>query len=303
MPNFAGMAQQKNTIPIYSLDRFNKTDHKHKPFQVEVFDANRHFEVQYPHRHDFFEILFLTKGSGLHIIDNNQYDIKPPCIFFLSPGQAHKLELSKDVEGYIFLFTSEFYLLNKLNRNRLLELPFFFNIHQENPPLLLKEQQEVTFFSSLFKKGSAEMHNNDTASVEVIYSLLDLILNASNQLYPKDDKAIEKGKGHLLVKRFQQLVEENYHLNLSINQYADKLNITPNHLTQTIKSLTGKTSAEFIQSKVTLEIKRLLIYTDLSSTEIASQLNFKDQSYFTKYFKRITGLTPKEYREKSMKST
>lgn len=290
-------------IPIYSIDRFNQTDHKHKPFQVEVFDANRHFEVQYPHRHDFFEVLFLTKGSGIHIIDNNQYDIKPPCIFFLSPGQAHKLELSKDVEGYIFLFTSEFYLLNKLNRNRLLELPFFFNIHQENPPLLLKNQNDVDFFASLFHKGSKIMRNNDEASIEVIHSLLDLILNASNQLYPKDEKGIEKGKGHLLVKRFQQLVEENYHLNLSINQYADKLNVTPNHLTQTIKSLTGKTSAEFIQSKVTLEIKRLLIYTELSSTEIAIQLNFKDQSYFTKYFKRVTGFTPKEYRNKSMKNT
>ena len=159
-------------IPIYSIDRFNQTDHKHKPFQVEVFDANRHFEVQYPHRHDFFEVLFLTKGSGIHIIDNNQYDIKPPCIFFLSPGQAHKLELSKDVEGYIFLFTSEFYLLNKLNRNRLLELPFFFNIHQENPPLLLKNQNDVDFFASLFHKGSKIMRNNDEASIEVIHSLL-----------------------------------------------------------------------------------------------------------------------------------
>ena len=75
------MSKQKN-IPIYKLDKFHSSVEKSNMFQVEVFDANRHFAVQYPHRHDFYEVLFLTQGSGFHIIDENQYEIKPPCVFF-----------------------------------------------------------------------------------------------------------------------------------------------------------------------------------------------------------------------------
>lgn len=293
----------RKTIPTYSLDQFNANQHKHKPYQVEVFDANRHFEVQYPHRHDFYEILFITKGSGIHIIDSNQYNISPPSIFFLSPGQAHKLKLSNDIEGYIFLFTSEFYLLDKQNKNSLLELPFFFNVTQHNEPLLLNNEEDLFFITTLFKKGCKEMQNQNQFSSNVIQSLLDLLLNTCNQLYPLSDHKIESGKGHLLVKRFRQLIEEKYQDNLSINTYADLLNVTANHLTQTTKSLTGKTSNELIKDKLTLEIKRLLKHTDLTATEIAYQLNFKDQSYFTKYFKRCSGFTPNEYRNKSMKST
>ena len=293
----------RKTIPTYSLDQFNTNKHKHKPYQVEVFDANRHFEVQYPHRHDFFEILFITNGSGIHIIDSNQYEILPPTVFFLSPGQAHKLELSNDVEGYIFLFTAEFFLLDKQNKNGLLELPFFFNINQENEPLHLENESDINFLTTLFKKGSLEMDNQNQYSNNVIQSLLDLILNTCNLLYPEAINTVEKGKGHLLVKRFRQLIEEKYQENLSINSYAELLNVTPNHLTQTIKSLTGKTSNELIKDKLVLEIKRLLKHTDLTSTEISFQLNFKDQSYFTKIFKKHTGLTPNTYRNKSMKST
>ncbi|MDR1761986.1 MAG: AraC family ligand binding domain-containing protein, partial [Bacteroidales bacterium] len=75
------------SIPVYSLQNFSK-EQLNRQFQVETFDANRHFAVEYPHRHDFFEILFLSKGSGRHIIDSNVYEVKPPCVFFLSPGQA-----------------------------------------------------------------------------------------------------------------------------------------------------------------------------------------------------------------------
>ena len=96
------MKPPSEQLPVYSLQSFSSPERKSQQFQVEVFDANRHFSVKYPHRHDFFEVLFLKKGSGYHVIDGNKYEIQPPCVFFMSPGQAHKLELSNDIEGYIF---------------------------------------------------------------------------------------------------------------------------------------------------------------------------------------------------------
>lgn len=282
-------------IPVYSIDKFKAGGEK--PYQIEVFDANRHFEVEYPHCHDFFEVLFLTHGSGEHIIDNNSYPIEPPCIFFLSPGQAHKLELSEDVAGYIFLFTGEFYLLDKSNQNKLLEYPFFFNVEQDNPPLLLKNESDQNFIASLFKRGCEEMKNSDTGSEELSHALLELILCSCERLYPPEHVKGVKQRGHVLVKRFRELIEEKYHQNLSIKDYADLLNVSENHLTHLVKERTSKTSKELIREKQIIEIKRLLKYSDLTITQIADYLNFKDQSYFTKFFKKSEGLTPLDYRE------
>lgn len=293
------MKENKKNLPIYSLHNFSAPDSEKKLYNVELFDANRHFEVFYPHRHDFFEVLYIQKGSGYHVIDSNNYEIKPPCIFFLSPGQAHKLEYSNDIEGCIFIFTSDFYLLNFSNQNRLLEFPFFFTITQNNPPLQLQHNLDIEFYNIVFSRAIKE----NGKSTELLRAYLDMILVYSSSLYKIYDTALTKGKGHLLVKRFFQLLEENYHKNISINEYASMLAITPNHLTQAVKQLTGKTSNEIIQEKQILEIKRLLVHTNMGVSEIANYLNFADQSYFTKFFKRITGVTPLRFRMESMKST
>jgi AraC family transcriptional activator of pobA len=295
------MKSKSENIPVYSLHNFSLAEGESQQFQVEVFDANRHFSVKYPHRHDFFEVLYLSKGSGFHVIDGNKYEIKPPCVFFMSPGQAHKIEFSSDIEGYIFIFTEEFYLINQSNQNRLIEFPFFFTIRQDNPPLSLIEKQDVQFLESLFEKGIVEIQKGEAYSIELLRSLLDLILTSSSTLYKPDDKKVSKGKGHILVKRFFQFVEENYQLNLTVAEYADKMALTPNHLTQTVSQLTGKTSSQIIKSKQILEIKRLLVHTNLSVTEIANALNFPDQSYFAKFFKRESGVSPLKYRTMSLK--
>src|ERR1035437_4794451 len=151
---------KKTNIPVHKLDKFHSDKDRSNLYQVEVFDANRHFAVQYPHRHDFYEVLFLTKGSGYHIIDENQYEIHPPCIFFLSPGQAHSLSLSTDIDGFIFLFTSEFYLLNQKNKSRLLEFPFFFSTERNNPPLLLQNEHDVAFLCQLFIRACKDAQDN-----------------------------------------------------------------------------------------------------------------------------------------------
>jgi AraC-like DNA-binding protein/mannose-6-phosphate isomerase-like protein (cupin superfamily) len=295
------MKQPAEQLPVYSLDNFSSPERKSQQFQAEVFDANRHFSVKYPHRHDFFEVLYLQRGSGYHVIDANKYEIKPPCVFFMSPGQAHKLELSNDIEGFIFIFTSDFYLLNRSNQNSLIEFPFFYTIHQDNPPLLLENESDIRFLENLFRQSIAEISRPGDYFLEMLRSILDLILTTCAARYQVTENMMNKGKGQILVKRFFHLVEENHQKNLSLSDYSGMIGVTPNHLTQTVKLLTGKTSSQIIKAKQLLEIKRLLVHTNLSVSEIANQLNFEDQSYFTKFFKRETGITPIQYRSDSFK--
>lgn len=295
------MKQPAEQLPVYSLHNFSSPERKSQQFQVEVFDANRHFSVKYPHRHDFFEVLYLLKGSGYHVIDSNKYEIKPPCVFFMSPGQAHKLELSNDIEGYIFIFTADFYLLNRSNQNSLIEFPFFYTIHQDNPPLPLENENDIRFLESLFRQSIAETRQAGDYTLEMLRSILDLILTTCGARYRVTANMLNKGKGQILVKRFFHLLEENHHKNLSLSDYSGMIGVTPNHLTQTVKLLTGKTSSQIIKAKQLMEIKRLLVHTNLSVSEIANQLNFEDQSYFTKFFKRETGTTPIQYRAETFR--
>ncbi|MFN6943776.1 MAG: helix-turn-helix domain-containing protein [Cytophagaceae bacterium] len=286
-------------IPTYSINKFNRSGQSEIRYQVEVFDAHRHFQVEYPHRHHgFYEILYLREGSGKHVIDFKSYEIKPNSIFFLSPGQVHTLDLSDDIKGYIFLFTSEFYLLNKQNKNRLLEFPFFFHLQEETPPLHLPdsfeaEKMEKLFLSAIDALVLQDLEDRD----ETLAAILDLILLYCKQHYPVGQAIKNTQKGRLLVKRFKQLIEENYHLNFSVRDYAEKLAVSPNHLTETVRELTGRTSNDIIHERTIIEAKKLLKYTELTVTQIADQLHFKDQSYFARFFKKHAGINPEGFRK------
>ncbi len=293
--------KKDNKIPVYSLDSFVQNASQQNYFRVEPFDANRHFQVAYPHRHDFYEVLFLHTGTGLHIIDSHAYEIKPPCVFFLSPGQAHKLELSKDIEGYIFLFTTEFYALFDFNKNKLLEFPFFFSVEQSNPPLYIQNPTDSMFLKELFIRGCFES-NTASHSMEVTHTILQLILLTCNQLYSKNITTHAPPKSQIIVKKFFLALEETYIYNYNIEFYAQQLSITANHLSQIIKQITGKSAGSIIQEKRLVEIKRLLLHTDMNIGQIAEHLHFNDISYMTKFFKKYMNITPLHYREKELKN-
>jgi AraC-like DNA-binding protein/quercetin dioxygenase-like cupin family protein len=290
------LADTKNkAIPLYGIEIFSKKEGK-RQFEVEIFDSNRHFEVHYPHRHDFFEVLFLTKGNGKHTIDFKDYSITPNSIFFLSPGQIHSISLSKDIYGYIFLFTSEFFLINKTDKNKIFDFPFFYNTSNENPPLQLQNESDINFIQQLFIQGCHESTENTSNSEDIAHSILDLLLSYCKNVYPIQVNNSKTKKGLLIVKKFKQLIEEQYSKNYSVKDFAKILSITPNHLNETVKNVMGQTASNLIDEKMIIEIKKLLIHTELSATEIAYSLNFSDQSYFSKFFKKHTGESPKEFR-------
>lgn len=148
---------------------------------------------------------------------------------------------------------------------------------------------------SLFARGCLEVRQS-RLNEEVIWSLLDLILSVCHRLYPATYPDLANNKGHFLVKKYLLLIEENFRNNLKINDYANQLAITPNHLAQVVRQVTGRTPIDILREITILEIKRLLLYTNLTVTEIANHLNFADQSYLTKYFRKATHQTPLEFR-------
>jgi len=111
------------------------------------------------------------------------------------------------------------------------------------------------------------------------------------------DQRDEDNSNVCILRDFKGLLEQYFQDWHQVNTYASKLNLTSKHLSHTVKSLTGKTAKEFIQDRLILESKRLLLHTDLEIKEIAYQIGFEEPLHFSGFFKKSTGISPTAFRE------
>jgi AraC-like DNA-binding protein len=133
---------------------------------------------------------------------------------------------------------------------------------------------------------------------EITRSVLITLLYEIEFIYEKQHVII-KGKQNRkqeLNLLFQNLVFRHYKEHRNVRFYADTLFVSPKHLTETIKEVTGRTSGEWIEDAVILEAKVLLRNHEISIAHVAESIHFPDQSSFGKYFKKHTGLSPSDYR-------
>ena len=135
---------------------------------------------------------------------------------------------------------------------------------------------------------------------EVVRTLLEALFYETLGLYLSHWSSVENTKEmkrrDALFYSFICIVEENFRTERSVSFYADKLCISPKHLSATIKEASGRTASEWIESYVILEAKTLLRNTGLTIQEVSTKLNFTNQSFFGKYFKHLTGQSPRAFR-------
>lgn len=102
----------------------------------------------------------------------------------------------------------------------------------------------------------------------------------------------------ILLKKFMAMVNSNYIEKRRVEEYASMLCVTPNHLSQAIKSVAGRNALSYINDRIMIEAKSLIGYTEFSISEIAYKLDFSDPANFGKFFKKHAGVTPLEFRER-----
>lgn len=284
---------RKNTIPIIdscSLDLNNKTT-------IHIDDLSeyviKHDNMVFPHKHNFFHFVLFTKGSGNHIIDFNHYKIQPFQIYFMAPGQVHTWNFAGDEAGYVVNFSID-YFQSFLLRTDYLERFSFLQGKIEHLIFELEEPcraQATNILDEILSAKSVGL------AEDYIRTLLLQFLLFVSICSEKEQKEGSNPYNHKIFNSFQQLVEQQFKSTKLPSIYADQLFITPNHLNAICKSYIGQSAGEIIRNRIVLEAKRLLINRNLNITEIANELQFKDNSYFTKFFKKSTDLTPEEFRK------
>jgi AraC-like DNA-binding protein len=283
---------------VLNLRNFKGVKDTEPDFYVKTFQEHRaaHPFVMEPHAHDFYLVMLFTKGTGTHVIDFNEYIIKKGSVFFMSPSETHSWSLSDDADGYVLFFNPAFYLMDVLPR-KIAELPFFSPENKMRMGQLIAEDrvelEKIITLMNAENKGSSVFKKN------ILRSYLDILLfKLAAILQTQKTGAPQLNTIVLLLS----LIEKHYTEHLSISVYADQLHVTIQKLNVLCKLQLNKTVNQLLQDRLLTEAKRLLAYSSYTVSEIAYQLNFNDNSYFNRFFKRMEQLTPEQFRDK-IKST
>ncbi len=255
----------------------------------------RNKDLVFPHRHNFYHFILFTAGSGKHNIDFEQFDIEPWQLYFMSPGQIHTWAFGDDVAGFVINFDRDFFKTFLLRPEYVLNFSFFSGLVKDE--VFVLEESERAAVMHIFARLLNNVDDLDFARVSLLY--LFHVLEKQRHRPKAQDKNLYN---HTLLHNFIDLIEANYRALRLPKEYAALLYITPNHLNALSKEFLGFSAGELIRDRIVLEAKRLLVIHDYAVSEIAYELNFNDNSYFTKFFKKATGLTPDEFR-KSMDLT
>lgn len=250
-----------------------------------------------PHRHNYYTVIWPFGATGRHIIDFTDYPIEKDHIFFVSPSQVHQVMIDPDPTGFVILFTPEFLERNSIRNDFISNLKLFRNI-DETPPLPVSGRTAEKL--RLFAESMASSFDiRDDLYLETIGAYLKLFLiECSGQcsLDPgPDPQTYEVSRN--LVRGFKDLVEKNFTKWHQVKYYADSLNVTPGYLNDVIRNSVKMPAKEYIQHRIILEARRMIIHTEKNSKEIGFELGFDDPAHFSKFFKTNTGHSLAEFRE------
>lgn len=284
------------TIPVYDICTIDEK--AQKDLLIERFGSylSKHYQhLQRPHRHSFYHLVLFTKGKGSHTIDFETFSVKPFQVYFMIPGQVHSWHFKGEVDGYIIHF-NESLISSFLQNGLFLDRFSFFQGHATDSVCHLPVAIHGTVLE-LFERMLQELEQKKEYYMDVIrLKLMELFITINRFHQHKLAKTASPQK-RLLLKNFQQLIEKHYKDIRLPKEYAELLYITPNHLNALCQDLLGKTAGDVIRDRVLLEAKRLLTNADMTVTEIAYELNFQDNSYFNRFFKKEVGITPEAFRQ------
>lgn len=285
----------KSNIPVYDIQNFSA--YKNDGILVNRFGyyAKQHQHLHNAHRHSFYHLVFFTKGSGKQQIDFKAFDVSPNMIYFMIPGQVHSWNFESEPDGYLINFSTSYFSALLLKQEYLDKFNFFSGRPEEQVLLLDNATSEkiTLIFEDILKEGETATTINDDL-VRVL--LLRIFIEVARTTLSKDHQELNP-YNHTILKNFQQLIEQNFTKLRLPKQYAELLYITPNHLNALCNDFLATSAGKLIRDRILLEAKRLLINLDLRVSEIAEKLNFEDQSYFVKFFKKYEGTTPDKFRK------
>ena len=270
----------------------------------EVLDTEEAMSLfRFPTRINAFGVVFCSKGSVTVTSNLKRCVIGAQTLFVCPPRTIVQVESQEKASVFLILCEEEFINRIHIDMKQLLHL---FMAVREHPYLTLSDEEWSDITRSL-EEISGEWHRQrrDSLSEEILLTLFralayricraidDQLGQRSGDKQAKDTAC---GRNAFYFNTFIEELSRNYMQERSVGFYAERLHLTPKYLTTLLRTTTGRTATEWIDEYVVLEAKNLLKYSTMNIQEIAYYLHFSNQSFFGKYFKQHTGMTPSAYR-------
>ena len=276
----------------------------------DLFIAEMHYEskmdiIEYPCRFHGYMAFFCIKGEFEVEINLKKFTIRKDSMFIYTPGNIVRVTnidpREKESVHFVVVAISEDLMsstrfdFSKLYNEslRLLESPCV--VINENERGLYRKYFDL--IQEVSKMRMPNMRESVTALISSIFYLMGAMWTDRLTAAKKNGGDEMSTRSKIVLEDFLLLVRDYHTKERSLSFYADKLYLTPKYLSKLIKSVSGKSAHEWIDSFVILEAKNLLKYSDMSIKSIVYELNFPNQTTFYRFFKAKTGMTPSEYRK------
>ncbi|WP_399083706.1 helix-turn-helix domain-containing protein [Streptomyces sp. BBFR2] len=273
-------------VPLHRLDV--PTPHL-LPFAIGSFDTIGPLSrANFPHRHSFHEIVYVTAGHGAHVVDQARRPLRPPQLSVIVPGQVHHWEQATQLHGWVILFTDDFLLAHPGDRDALAALG--------GCPGRRVTPAAAPRFTSLVAEMVREYGERAEGFTSVLQAQLHILIAQALRLPGTPGPAPATGRMPPLAREFTALLARPGAAGRTVRSYADELGVSVGHLAEVVKRSTGRTPGGLIRHAQTVEAKRLLSGSPLSIARIAARLGFADPAYFSRFFRRETGVSPGDFR-------
>jgi AraC family transcriptional regulator, transcriptional activator of pobA len=246
-----------------------------------------------PSKHSCHTLLFITSGEHIMKIGYEEYRTVSNEIIMVPAGQVFSIEnVNIPHTGYVCQFHPDI-LIGKYGNREMINDFDFLKI-SGNPKISLAEE-DVQSITTILSRLQQEYLGTQSANLNIVQAYLIALFYEMNKNSVQTFKSISAAE--VLSSKFKELIHNNIKTHHQVNYYASLLNVTPNHLNKSIKTVTGKSAAKWIDETILLEAKYLLFQTTFSISEIALQVGHEDHSYFSRFFKKHEGISPVQYRK------
>ena len=286
------IANSDQLVPIYTLDQDPFLGDK--LFSMARFDGTlpHQSELLIPHRKDYYLLVFARRGNSRHWVDTIPYVTKANTFYVFVPNQLIVKEEPKPMWGTALAFTNEFLALQE--NASLGKLPLIRNA--QNAHELVLSTNDVLFTEEILDKIHTEYNRPGEWQQRMVTAYLTVLLTYLSRLYTEQFERDSFSIDNLLLKKYQATIDEHFRDLHQVSEYASLLHVSAGYLSEVVKAQSGRPAISHIHERLVLEARRLLFHTQHSLKEIAFDLGFSDASYFSRFFKRETAITPADYR-------
>ena len=234
-----------------------------------------------------FELIWITRGVGHLWIDLQKTEIKNDRIICLRPDQVHRFELKHEIEGYVIRLGSAF--ISSVEREvNSLPLGALLQLFSGTNGIVLTPQMRYVL-QELINQMELVLVSTDLLKTELLNCYIEILITHLNHQWDGSAKTCLRTRNTELAELFLSLLEKNFKTERRVSEYASWLSVTPSHLNEVIKKMTGYSAGNLIRRRVGLEAKRKAMHTRMCMKEVAYYLGFSDPAHFSKFFKNATG--------------